>query len=80
MGSLRRTAIKNQGDPWKKLFFRFADTVSRWTGRPVAFALCVVAVVAPACNHLYLRPPSPLHLMLLQMDTSLLGELFRTAA
>lgn len=39
-----------------------------------------LATEAWACNHLYLRPPSPLHLMLLQMDTALLGELFRTAA
>lgn len=29
-----------------RLFTRFANTVSKWTGRPAAFALCVVGVVA----------------------------------
>jgi low affinity Fe/Cu permease len=28
----------------EKHFSRFADAVSRWTGRPVAFALCILAV------------------------------------
>jgi len=32
------------------------------------------------CNHHYLRPPSPLLPMLLQMNTALLDEIFRTAA
>ncbi|WP_274425221.1 recombinase family protein [Chelativorans sp. YIM 93263] len=51
------------------------------TTKPAAVATgLLVSVVAGACNHLYLRPPSPLHPMLLQMDTALLGELFRTAA
>jgi low affinity Fe/Cu permease len=30
----------------EKLFSRFADSVSRWTGRPLAFSLCVVSVLA----------------------------------
>lgn len=38
------------------------------------------AVVARARNHLYLRPPYSLHAMLLQTETSLHGEVFRTAA
>jgi low affinity Fe/Cu permease len=34
----------------EKLFSRFADAVSRWTGRPAAFALCILAVVAWAVS------------------------------
>ena len=29
-----------------RLFTRFANQVSKWTGRPVAFSLCVVGVLA----------------------------------
>lgn len=39
-----------------------------------------VKMVAGACNHLYLRPASPLQVMVLYMETLLLDELFRTAA
>ncbi|OQM74990.1 low affinity iron permease family protein [Manganibacter manganicus] len=29
----------------EKLFTSFADSVSRWTGRPAAFTICVIAVM-----------------------------------
>ncbi len=61
-----------------------AEEVSAQAERFGAFVLThifrSIRFKSPACNHLYLRPPSSLHSMLLQIDTALLGELFRTAA
>jgi low affinity Fe/Cu permease len=34
----------------EKYFSRFADAVSRWTGRPAAFALCILAVAGWAVS------------------------------
>ncbi|HRD26930.1 MAG TPA: low affinity iron permease family protein [Caulobacter sp.] len=33
-----------------RLFTRFANAVSKWTGRPVAFTLCVIGVLAWAVS------------------------------
>mgnify|MGYP001300137226 CR=1 FL=1 len=33
-----------------RLFTRFSNTVSKWTGRPAAFAICVVGVAAWAVS------------------------------